>query len=146
MVRVAHYTSLFSALILTGWLKVLHLFDFMRWHPTSFLKTTTDVAFFRYVLLFVLLYAVLFVAFFLFAQVPVTKPFILALIVGLLISYGLISWFEGEWLKERKMIARDIPFIVTILIVVRFVFETASFHRVAMMKQKKLPYKTSMLK
>lgn len=146
MVQVAHHTSWFSALVLTGWLKLLHVFHLMSWHPTSFLKTTTDVAFFRYILLFLLIYGAALVLFFLFAQIPVVKPFFLALLVGLLVSYGLISWFEGEWLTERKTFVHNLPFIVTVLTAVRFIFETASYHRVALKRQKKLPYKPSMLK
>lgn len=143
MLQVAHHTSWFTALILTGWLKVLHLFDFMKWHPTSFLKTTTDVPFFRYVILFFILYLGVFVLFFLLANLPYFSLFFGALVIGLLLSYGFISWFEGEWVKERKTFARSIPFIVTVLTVVRFVYETASFHRVAKKRQKKLPYKAS---
>lgn len=146
MVQVAHHTSWFTALILTGWLKLLHVFHLMPWHPTSFLKTTTDVAFSRYILLFLLIYGAVFLVFFMFAQLPIVKPFFLALLIGLLVSYGLISWIEGEWVRERNTFVDNLPFIVTILTVTRFVFETASFHRVASKRQKKLPYKPSMLK
>jgi len=146
MIRVAHQTSWFVALILTAWLKILHLFKFMPFHPTSFLKPTTDVAFFRYVLLFFILYGAVFVLFVTILFIPIRSLFIIALLIGILISYALISWIEGGLVQNRGSIAKNIPFIVTILIAVRFVFETANFHHMASRRQKKLPYKTSSLK
>ena len=129
MLKVAHHTSLVAALFLTIWLKVLHLFKLMPWHPTSFLKTTTTEPFFRYIILFALLYGGIFILFILFAGLPTKFLFIQALIIGLVISYLFISWFENAWLVGAQIREANIPFTVTVLLLVRFLVETATFHR-----------------
>lgn len=140
MFRIAHDTSFVMALVLTAWLKVLHLFSLLKWHPTGFLKTTTDVAFFRYIILFILLYAVMMGFFVICTNLPNKWSFLTSLIFGLLLSYGLISLFEGQWVQDRKTFAQSIPFIVTVLTVVRFIIETASYHHVATKRKRKIPY------
>ena len=129
MFYITHQTSLVSALALTVWLKVLHLFKLMPWHPTAFLKTTTSEPFFRYIILFALLYGGIFIVFTLFTIFPKKYVFLQALLIGLLISYLFISWFENAWLVGAQIRKANIPFTVTILILVRFLLETATFHR-----------------
>lgn len=126
---MAHHTSFAAAITLTAWLKVLHLFHLIPWHPTSFLKTTTTEPFFRFLILFALLYGGFFILYILSSVLPKKFVFLQALIIGLVLSYLFISWFENGWLVGAQIRKANIPFTVTVLIFIRFLVETSTFHR-----------------
>ena len=130
-------TSLFSSLLVTVSLKVLHLFDFISWHPVAFLKKYDWFdwsAFERWVILFLILAfcaALLLLIGQLFTKAP---PFLLSFILGLAIAF-MIEWqilnLPIEWASFKKL---SIPFIIVVVTIMRLLIETSQFMRSQMFR------------
>ncbi|MGN7478353.1 DNA helicase [Solibacillus silvestris] len=124
--------ALAAALFATVSLKGLHFFNFINWHPVSFLKKFESFdwsAFERWVILFLII-AVFTLLLMLIAQALFRlPPFSFSLILGLAIAM-LIEWrildLPLEWASLKKL---SIPFIILIVTVMRFIVETARYMR-----------------
>ena len=122
MFKIAHYSCLFSSLFFVLFLKLLHMFHFIKWHPTKFLHAIED-PFARYVVLFILIYFLTFILFLLSTTMkfPAVGAFLVAVVVVLMVECVLMQ-------KEILLKNISISFFVLSIIACRFIMETASFH------------------
>ena len=145
MGKIILATSIASSLYLTVMLKMLHFFNWIKWHPTKFLHVVDD-GLTRWIVLF----AILAVASMLVYLVLMNIRRVPAIVLGIL--FGLAIAFVAEWViydlsAEAKSFKRlSIPFIAIIATTTIFIAETAIFHREQIEKGNELPYDTSMIK
>lgn len=125
-------TAITVSLFITVSLKFLHIFHFITWNPISFLKHITYMewsTFEKWAILFLLL-SVVAVAIYFIAQTVLGKsPLAFSLIVGLIIAIA-IEWNVLDLSLELSSLKKiSIPFVVIILMALRFVAETAQYMR-----------------
>ena len=121
-------TALVASLFVTLGLKGLHAFHFIKWNPIHFffffyrLDWTTLSC---WMVLFFLLAAVAYILLYLFQFAFFQAPFVVSLIFGLAAAL-IIEWqvrnLPIEWDSMKKL---SVPFIVLLLISMRFLSETA---------------------
>lgn len=123
-------TSLFTSFIVTVSLKGLHLFNFIKWHPVSFLKKLEWfewTAFERWVILFLMLAIVAFLLLVVTQLLVMVPPFLLSLILGIVMA-SLLEWKILNLPIELSSIKKfSIPFFIVILIAMRLIVETARY-------------------
>ncbi|MFC7364858.1 MULTISPECIES: hypothetical protein [Bhargavaea] len=131
--QLPFWTAGAVALILTAGLKFLHYFKFIKWNPTGWAERYGIFAdghwVARWLLLFVAICVVALISYYLFALSWKWKVSITAAVVGLVIA-GLTEWLivrPAGYDEFRKAIS--VPYAALILIVTRFVMETAVFHK-----------------
>ena len=146
MGKTALATSIASSLFLTVMLKLLHLFKWIKWHPTKFLRETVDDALTRWVVLFVLLVLVGLLLYMILQFIKNVPAFVVGVLIGLAIAF-VAEWVIYDLPAEAKSFKRlSIPFIVVIVTTTVFIAETAIFHRQQAGKGNKLPYSASVIK
>ena len=122
MLRIAQSSAIFSAFFTTLMLKGFHLFEFIEWKPTTFLKTI-PVPFFRYVVLFLILYVIAWVLYLIacplryVAVAAILAAILITIVVECVIMQREISWGNISF-----------SFFVLTIVNCRFIMETASFH------------------
>lgn len=78
--------------------------------------------------------------------VALVPPFLTSLIIGGVLAL-IVEWSIYDLPAELSSFKRlSIPFMVTVIMTSRFVFETATFHYQASNTRNKLPYKESVIK
>ncbi|MER2000026.1 MAG: hypothetical protein ABS882_09630 [Lysinibacillus sp.] len=123
MLRLAHLTSVVSAIFTALLLKGLHLFEFIKWRPTGFLKVI-DEPFFRYIVLALIIYVLAFLLYLVATVIrhsSIAAVFI-ALLVVIIVECVLMDR-KIEWAHIT------ISFFVLTLLNCRFIMETAFFHK-----------------
>ncbi len=145
MWKIMTLTSLFVAVVLTFLLKVLRVFHWLKWHPTTFLKGDITDGFLRWIVLGILIFCgacILFIGLQFLYRLP-------TYIVGFVLGLGLAIVFEW-WLLDlpwdRSSIKHlSIPFLVLITSTFIFITETATYHRESFVLRNNLPSKGTML-
>lgn len=130
-------TALFSSLIVTVSLKGLHLFDFIKWHPVSFLKKLEWfewTAFERWVILFLILAICAFVLLVVTQLLVMVPPFLLSLILGVVIAL-ILEWqilnLPIELSSFKKL---SIPFLIVVVTAMRLIVETARYRTITLFR------------
>lgn len=145
MGKIILATSIASSLYLTVMLKMLHFFNWIKWHPTKFLHVVDD-GLTRWVVLFVILAGASALVYLILMNVRRVPAIVLGIICGLAIAF-VAEWIIYDLSAEAKSFKRlSIPFIVIITTAAVFITETAIFHREQIEKGNELPYSTSMIK
>ena len=145
MGKIILATGIASSLYLTVMLKMLHFFNWINWHPTTFLHVVDD-GLTRWIVLFALLAVVSMLVYFVLMNIRKVPAVVLGILVGLAIAF-VAEWIIYDLSAEAKSFKRlSIPFIVIIVTSTVFIAETAIFHREQIEKGNELPYGTSMIK
>ena len=125
-------TSFAAALFMTLSLKFLHLFHLIKWNPISFLKDFSPMnwtTFEKWFVLFIILMIISLLVYLVGQSVLAKSPFLFSLIVGIIATL-ILEWkilnLPIEWTSFKKI---SIPFIVMLIITIRFVVETAQYMR-----------------
>ena len=145
MGKIILATSLASSLYLTVMLKMLHFFNWIKWHPTKFLHVVDD-GLTRWIVLFAILAVVSALVYLILMNIRRVPAIVIGIIVGLAIAF-VAEWIVYDLSAEAKSFKRlSIPFIVIIATTTVFIAETAIFHREQIEKGNELPYDRSMIK
>ena len=145
MGKIIFATGIASSLYVTVMLKMLHFFNWINWHPTTFLHVVDD-GLTRWVVLFALIAVVSMLVYFILMNIRKVPSIVLGILVGLAIAF-VAEWIIYDLSAEAKSFKRlSIPFIVIIVTSTVFIAETAIFHREQIEKGNELPYDTSMIK
>lgn len=128
------FTSIFAALLMAFALKFLHFFMFINWSPVGWSKKwklfTADHLmhyFVNWMLLIVALILFFAIVYLLTSFLYKVPPSILSLVIGV-IFVVIIEWFiEKPVSLKETFLSLSIPFIVIVLIVLRFLVGTAVF-------------------
>lgn len=150
LIYLAFITSLFASIFLTLSLKVLSYLNFIKWNPVGYTKRLdileANHPFIKWLFLAIVLFLIILVLYLIFQFVELVPAFITSLVIGgilALISEWIIYDLPAEMKSFKKL---SIPFIITVIITARFVFETATFHYKAHGERNKLPYNDSVIK
>ncbi|RHW38483.1 hypothetical protein D1B33_06285 [Lysinibacillus yapensis] len=143
-------TSLAASIFLTISLKLLSLFHFIKWNPVGFTKKLeifeSSHWATKWLFLLIFIFLITFVLYLVMQFIEMVPPFFTSLIIGGILAL-LCEWVIFDLPAELKSFKKlSIPFIVTVVITARFVFETAVFHYQAAHEENKLPYKDSVIK
>ena len=121
-------TALVASLFVTLSLKGLHAFHFITWNPIHFLQKFDQLDWTTlacWMVLFFMIFAVAYLLLYLFQFAFFQAPFVVSLIFGIAVAL-LIEWqvrnLPIEWDSMKKL---SVPFIVLLLISMRFLSETA---------------------
>lgn len=152
MFRTAIYTSIAAAIFLTISLSALSFFKFIQWNPLDYTKRFNILqdshGFFQWLFLGFILLIIIFLFYLIMQYVPLVPAFVSSLIIGGILAL-IIEWFIFELPAELESFTKlSVPFIIIVIVTARFVFETASFHHQANLKEKQneLPYEDTMIK
>lgn len=121
-------TAVAAALVFTISLKGMHLFKLIKWNPIRFLQKIEKMEWTPlacWIVLFFILFAVAYVLLTLFQLSIFRSPLVVSIVFGLVLAF-LIEWqvrnLPIEWTSIKKL---SVPFLVLLLIVMRFLTETA---------------------
>lgn len=121
-------TAVAAAFVFSISLKGLHLFKLIKWNPIHFLQKIEKVEWTPlacWMVLFFILFAVAYVLLTLFQLSIFRSPLVVSIVFGLVLAF-LIEWqvrnLPIEWTSIKKL---SVPFLVLLLIVMRFLTETA---------------------
>ncbi|KGR78446.1 hypothetical protein [Ureibacillus manganicus] len=152
MFRTALYTSLAAAIFLTLALSGLSLFKFIQWKPLDYTERfhilQNSHGFFQWLFLGIILFIIIFIFYWIMQYVVLVPAFVSSLLIGGLIAL-IVEWFIFELPAELNSFTKlSVPFMITVIVTARFVFETASFHFQANSneKQNELPYEDTVIK
>ncbi|HWL22885.1 MAG TPA: hypothetical protein VNR38_03920 [Ureibacillus sp.] len=152
MFRVAIYTSLAAAIFLTLSLSILSYFKFILWKPLDYTERFHILQHshgsIQWIFLGIILFIIILIFYLVMQYVPLVPAFVTSFIIGGIIAL-IVEWFIYELPAELNSFTKlSIPFIITVIVTARFVFETASFHFQANLNEKRneLPYKDTMIK
>ena len=150
LIYLAMITSLFASIFLTFSLKVLSYLNFIKWNPVGYTKRLdilqSNHPLIQWLFLAIVIFLITLILYLIMQFVELVPAFITSLVIGgvlALISEWIIFDLPAELKSFKKL---SIPFIVTVVITARFVFETATFHYRAHSERNKLPYKDSVIK
>ena len=129
---VTVWTSLVSAVFFALALKLLHLFHFISWKPVGFANRwgmEDSSAAGKWVLLICLLFVIAFIMYLIMQFVTSVPAVFTSFVIGLLLAM-VTEWVIFDYPAEAASFKKlSIPFIVIVIIALRFIFETAAFHR-----------------
>lgn len=152
MFRVAIYTSIAAALFLTLSLSTLSFFKFIQWNPLDYTERFNILpnshGLIQWLFLALVLFIIIIIFFLIMQYVALVPAFITSLVIGGVIAL-IIEWFIYELPAELNSFTKlSLPFIITVIVTARFVFETANFHYRANLheKENELPYKDTVIK
>ncbi|SOC36174.1 hypothetical protein [Ureibacillus acetophenoni] len=152
MFRIALITSLAASIFLTLSLSGLALFKFIQWNPLDYTERFNILqnshGSIQWVFLGLVLFIIIFIFYWIMQYVALVPAFVSSLLIGGLVAL-IIEWFIFELPAELNSFTKlSIPFMITVIITARFVFETASFHFQANAneKQNELPYEDTVIK
>lgn len=129
--QIAVITSFVAACSMTLLLKGLHLFHFITWQPVGFLgkwgiEGLAPVE--KWLVLVILCFFLALLLYSVFSFVPVRAD-IVSFFVGLLAAL-IIEWLIFHYPFEVSSFKKlSIPFIVVMIVITRFIIETAVFAR-----------------
>ncbi|MBM7607134.1 hypothetical protein JOD29_000371 [Lysinibacillus composti] len=152
MFYLAFVTSLAASIFLAVGLKLLNLFHFIKWNPVGYAEKwgvlEQSHGLVRWFFLLIVLFIILFILYLIMQYVALVPPFVTSLVIGGVIAL-LAEWIIKDLPAELSSFKKlSIPFIVTVIMTSRFVFETATYHFKAahFEKRNKLPYKDTVIK
>lgn len=152
MLYLAFMTSLVASIFLTISLKLLSLFHFIKWNPVGYTKKLeileTSHPLLQWFFLLIVIFIIIFFFYMIMQYVVQVPPFVTSLVIGGVLAL-LIEWAIKDLPAELSSFKKlSIPFIITVIMVARFVFETAAFHFKAshFQEEKELPYKDTVIK
>nr|WP_106779839.1 hypothetical protein [Lysinibacillus timonensis] len=152
MLRIAILTSIAASIFLTISLLALSFFKFIQWNPVDYtnrfgiLQHNHELV--KWTFLGIILAIIILIFFLIMQYVALVPAFFSSLVIGGVVAL-IIEWIIYGLPAELSSFSQlSVPFIITVIITARFVFETASFHYQANMNERenKLPYKDSMIK
>lgn len=124
-------TSIVAACSLALMLKGLHLFHLIDWSPVGFTKKWGIeglATFEKWLILIVVLFLVAIVLYYIFSFLPLSAS-IMSILLGITIAI-LVEWTILRYPLEASSFKQlSIPFIVVVMMTLRFVIETATFAR-----------------
>ncbi|MEK4229913.1 hypothetical protein [Solibacillus sp. FSL H8-0538] len=130
--QVSLMTSLVSAVFFAITLKLLHLFHLIKWKPVGYAKKWEMEGvgtFGKWLLLIVALFVVAMLFYVVMQFVTRVPAIFTSFVIGLalaIVAEWVIFDYPAELTSFKKL---SIPFIVMVIITLRFIFETASFGR-----------------
>lgn len=147
---LAFITSIFASIILTASLKLLSIFKFIKWNPVGYAKRyhlfEDSHPLISWLFLAILIFLVCFIFYLVMQYAYNVPPFITSLVIGAVFAM-IVEWIIFDLPAELSSFKQlSIPFMVTVVIAARFIFETASFHYQAHQERNRLPYKESVIK
>lgn len=152
MLYLAFMTSLAASIFLTIALKLLSLFHFIKWNPIGYTKKLEILEenhpLLQWFFLLIVIFIITFILYMVMQYVIQVPAFLTSLIIGGVLAL-LIEWAIKDLPAELSSFKKlSIPFIITVIMTARFVFETAAFHFKAthFERENKLPYKDTVIK
>ncbi|HWK24008.1 MAG TPA: hypothetical protein VNS08_13330 [Ureibacillus sp.] len=150
MIYLAIMTSLFASIFLTVSLKILSLFHFIKWSPVGYAKRLNILESshwsIKWFFLLIVIFLITLLFYFAMQFVEMVPSFITSLVIGVILAL-ICEWVIFDLPAELSSFKKlSIPFMVTIVMAARFVFDTAAFHYKAHNEQNKLPYKDTVVK
>lgn len=152
MFKLALLTSIAASIFLTFALSGLSFFKFIQWNPIDYttrygiLQGSHPLV--QWIFLAIFLFVIILIFYLIMQYVSFVPSFFSSLVIGGVIAL-LTEWaIYGLPAELESFTKLSVPFIITVIVAARFVFETASFHYQANEneRQNKLPYKDSMIK
>ncbi|MGY4796413.1 hypothetical protein MHB40_16050 [Lysinibacillus sp. FSL K6-0057] len=133
MVKVATITALVNALVLALCLKGLHYFHLIKWHPIGFYKKWNwfeeSSKLFQWTFFIFLLFIIGLFLYMTMRYVYIIPAVFSSLLLGLLVTITL-EWMALDLpLQLTSFKKLSIPFMVTVICLLRFLLETANFHQ-----------------
>lgn len=146
MWKIASATALVVAIFSSFLLKTMQLFNWISWHPTTFLKDMVAHAFLRWLALGFFIFIGTVILYLIVQYIYKAPRYVPGFVIGLAIGFVLEWWIldlpaTGSSFKELS-----IPFLVLVTTMALFVVETATFHRESFVNRNNLPYKATVLK
>ncbi|MEK4628187.1 MAG: DNA helicase [Solibacillus sp.] len=124
-------TCIVAACVLALLLKFLHLFHFIKWSPVGFTKKLgiEDItAFEKWLIIILIFFVIALLLYYLFVYIPI-RPDIASILLGLAVAI-LVEWIIYRYPLELSSFKKlSIPFIVVIMIMFRFIIESAAYLR-----------------
>ncbi|WP_346234472.1 hypothetical protein MKY04_12425 [Lysinibacillus telephonicus] len=150
MIYLAIITSLCASIFLTFSLKVLSYLHFIKWSPVGYTKRLdileSSHPLIQWLFLAIVIFLIILILYFIMQFVELVPAFITSIVIGGVLAL-ICEWVIYDLPAELKSFKKlSIPFIVTVIITARFVFETAAYHYKAHNERNKLPYNDSMIK
>ena len=150
MIYLAIVTSLVAAFFLTVSMKLLSVFSFIKWSPVGYTKKLGILEhnhwFVKWLFLLIVIFIIILIFYFIMQYVQMVPAFVTSLIIGGIFAL-LCEWVIFDLPAELSSFKKlSIPFMVTVIITARFVFDTAMFHYNAHLERNRLPYKDSVIK
>ncbi|TQR19567.1 hypothetical protein [Psychrobacillus vulpis] len=125
-------TSFVAALVCIILLKIIDLFHFIKWSPIGYTEQLqtfdTSHTFVKWAILFIVIWCICIVFYYIslvFIKVPIS---ISSLALGIIIATALEWVILDENTFEKTIKHMSIPFMCIIVILVRFMMESAIFH------------------
>lgn len=150
MIYLGFITSLVASIFLSISLKALSFFHFIKWNPIGYAKRLqifeSSHPLYKWFFLTMVIFVTILIFYFIMQYVQLVPAFLTSLVIGgviALISEWVIYSLPAELSSFKKL---SVPFMVTVIITARFVFETAQFHYMASGERNQLPYKDTMIK
>lgn len=129
--QITAWTSLVSAVFFAVMLKLLQLFHLIKWKPIGFAKRwgleVGTVG--KWVLLIVALFVMALVLYLIMQYVTRVPAVFTSFVIGLalaIVTEWIIFDYPAEYESFKKL---SIPFMVMVIITLRFIFETAAYTR-----------------
>ena len=150
MIYLAVVTSLVAAIFLTVSIKLLSIFHFIKWSPVGYTKRLDILEnshwTIKWLFLLIIVFLIIFIFYIIMQYVQMVPAFVTSLIIGAIFAL-LCEWIIFDLPAEMSSFKKlSIPFMVTVVITARFVFDTAMFHYKAHLERNKLPYKDTVIK
>ncbi|RUL56944.1 MULTISPECIES: hypothetical protein [Lysinibacillus] len=150
MIYLAVVTSIFASIFLTISMKVLSLFHFVKWSPVGYTKRLGILEnshwSIKWLFLLIIVFLITLIFYLIMQYIILVPHFLTSLVIGALLAL-IIEWFIFELPAELSSFKKlSIPFMVTVIVTARFVFETAAYHYRAHAERNKLPYKDTVIK
>lgn len=132
-VKVATITAFVNALVLALCLKGLHYFHLIKWHPIGFYKKWNwfeeSSKLFQWTFFIFLLFIIGLFLYMTMRYVYIIPAVFSSLLLGLLVTISL-EWIALDLpLQLTSFKKLSIPFMVTVICLLRFLLETANFHQ-----------------
>ncbi|AOV07828.1 hypothetical protein [Sporosarcina ureilytica] len=131
--RTFFLTSFFSAIFMVISLKILELFDFIKWSPIGWAKNWSAFSAIHYTIkwgmLFIALFivfAVLYILISFLDSIPPSIPAIIISILGIIVLEWFINHSTTPWATIQSI---SIPLLSVTAIVLRFIAGTAIFNK-----------------
>lgn len=129
--QITVVTSFVAACVTVFLLKGLHLFHLIKWQPVGFFKKWGIEglhAFERWLILLLLLFVAALLLYMLFSLFPVRAD-VMSVLLGVLVAIT-IEWLIYRYPFEASSFKQlSVPFIVVVILIARFIIETAVFAR-----------------
>ncbi|MGE7623686.1 hypothetical protein ACQKMD_11640 [Viridibacillus sp. NPDC096237] len=146
-IHVLFWTSVLSAISFTFCLRFLKLFSIIHWSPIGWSKRwhlfSGHTPLFKWTTLAIMLFVLAIIIFYLSQLCIAIRADIAAIGLSIIMLFGLQWWMFGT--VELKKVS--IPIFVIIAMHLRFIVETAMYHKKAksLDSRSKMPYNTDVV-